>query len=71
MKNEKLIVSEELLMILGEITKIWSNLSWFDPSENWNHIKIFTKLGGSFKNQVSFEIDYSPGIRYESIARVH
>ena len=58
-------------MILEEITKFWSNLAWFGPSETWNHIKIFTKIGGSFKNQVPFEIDYRPGICYDSIARVH
>ncbi len=39
--------------------------------KTWNHIKIFTKLEGSFKNQVPFEIDYRQGIRYESILHVH
>ncbi len=57
-------------MNLEEINKFWSNLSWFDPFETWNHIKIFTKLGGSFKNQVPFDFDSGPGIRYESIAHV-
>ena len=59
------------LMILKEITKFWSNLAWFDPFETLNQIKIFTKLGGSFKNQVPFENDCRPGIRYESIACIH
>ena len=58
-------------MILKEITKNWSNLAWISPSETWNHFKIFTKLGGSYKNQVPFEIDYRPGIYYESIAIAH
>ena len=57
-------------MILGEITKFWSKAARFGPFETWNHIKIFTKLGGSFKNQVPFEIDYRPGMCYESIAYV-
>ena len=67
----KLIVLEELFMILEEITKFWSKVARFDPFETWNRIKIFTKLGGSFKNQVPFEIDYRPEICNESIARVH
>ncbi len=58
-------------MILEEITKFLSKVVKFGPFKTWNHIKIFTKLGGSFKNQVPFEIDYRPGIRYESIAHVH
>ena len=61
---------KELLMILVVIAKFWRNLAWISPSETWNHIKIFTKLGGSFKNQVPFENDCRPGICYDSIARV-
>ncbi len=59
------------LMILEEITKFLSKVARFGPFETWNHIKIFTKFVGSFKNQVIFEIDYRPGICYESIARVY
>jgi hypothetical protein len=66
-----MIVSEELLMILEEITKFWNKSARFHLLETWNHIKILTKLGVSFKNQVHYEIDYRTGIRYESIAHVH
>ncbi len=34
-------------------------------------LKFFTKLGGSFKDQVLFVIDCRPGICYDSVARVH
>jgi hypothetical protein len=67
----KFIVLEEFLMILGEITKFWSKVARFGFFEIWNHVKIFTKLGSSFKNQFPFEIYYRPGICYESIAHVH
>ncbi len=60
----------KLFMIHVEITKFLSKLAWINPLENWNHIKIFMKLGGSFKNQVRLENDYRPGISYVSIAHV-
>ena len=33
------------------------NFALIGTSETWNHIKIFTRLEGCFKNQVSIESD--------------
>ena len=57
-------------MILGEITKFWSNLAWFGPSETWNHIKFY-EIRFGFNNRDPFENDCRPGIRYDSIACIH
>ena len=52
-------------MILEEMSNFLGNFALIGTSETWNHIKIFTKLEGCFKNQVPIESEFRSGNGYD------